>query len=79
MGQKSNWRILEDWASTTMRHLIIAFAFPVGSCLRWRLPLVFSADGISLGLDSFQNAIQSLTTRVALCKKRGRGLLRCAR
>lgn len=57
MGRKSNWRILEACAPTTMRHLIIAFVFPVGNCLCSCLPVVFRTDGVSLGLDSSQNAI----------------------
>lgn len=77
MGRKSNWKILEDCAPTTMRHLIIAFVFPAGNCLCSCLPLVsvgknkrFGTDGISLCLDSFQNAISSLMAVVHVIRNK---------
>lgn len=77
MGRKSNWRILEDCAPTTMRHLIIAFVFPVGNCLCCCLPLVSRTDGISLGLDSPQNAISSVMAAVHVGRNKEEPPLLC--
>lgn len=81
MGRKSNWTILEDCAPTTMRHLIIAFVFPVGNCLcpSSCLSLVFRTDGISLGLDSSQNSIQSVMTAVDVIRHKDEPPLLCFR